>query len=68
MVRSELSRLTPKPIRRTTFTDTTAGPRTRRYEIVAVDLLGQEGAPSRPVWGRREWGKYYVPYVGPWHQ
>lgn len=52
----------------TQFLDETAGEGTRRYEIVAVDTLGQEGEPSRPVWSRREWGKFYVPYVGAWHQ
>lgn len=63
-----IERLTPEPIAATTFLDPTAGKGTRRYEIVAVDALGQEGEPSRPVWSRREWRKYYVPYVGEWHQ
>lgn len=61
-------RLTPEPIRATEFLDEKAGSDTRRYEIVAVDALGQEGEPSRPVWSRREWRRYYVPYVGQWHQ
>ena len=61
-------RLTPRPIEATQFLDEQAGDRTRRYEIVAVDALGQEGEPSRPVWSRREWRRYYVPYVGEWHQ
>jgi hypothetical protein len=61
-------RLTPKPIPRTEFPDETAGDSTRRHEIVAVDALGQEGEPSRPVWSRREWGRFYVPYTGEWHQ
>jgi hypothetical protein len=33
-----------------------------------VDALGQEGEPSQPVWSRREWKRYYDPYVEPWHQ
>jgi len=30
--------------------------------------LGQEGEPSQPVWSRREWKRYYDPYVEPSHQ
>ena len=63
-----IERLTPEPIAATEFVDVKAGEGTRRYETVAVDALGQEGEPSRPVWSRREWRKYYVPYVGEWHQ
>ncbi|MGQ9575176.1 MAG: hypothetical protein ACUVUC_07655 [Thermoguttaceae bacterium] len=63
-----ISRLTREPIQDTEFLDQQAGPGTRRYEIVAVDRLGQEGEPSQPVWSRREWFRYYIPYIGPWHQ
>jgi hypothetical protein len=63
-----VSRLTPQPISETTFADDTAGQRTRRYYIVAVDALGQEGFPSSPVWHQREWRAYYEPFVGEWHQ
>lgn len=63
-----IERLTTEPISGTAFLDGTAGKGTRRYEVVAVDALGQEGEPSRPVWYLREWRKYYVPYVGEWHQ
>jgi hypothetical protein len=63
-----VTRLTPKPIAATEFCDETSGRGTRRYEIVAVDPLGQEGEPSQPIWSRREWAPYYVPYTGPWHQ
>ncbi|MHC4112644.1 MAG: hypothetical protein ACYSUY_16345 [Planctomycetota bacterium] len=63
-----ISRLTKEPIRNLTFSDATAGDHTRRYHIVAVDALGQEGMPSRPVWYRREWRRYYEPFVGEWHQ
>ena len=66
--KDKVSRLTSKPIRQTTFTDTTAGNATRRYYIVAVDALGQEGSPSRPVWYRREWERFYRPFVGERHQ
>jgi len=61
-------RLTPKPISPTEYLDTAAGSPTRRYEIVAVDVLGQEGEPSRPVWSRREWQRFYEPYADQWHQ
>jgi hypothetical protein len=63
-----ISRLTAEPVAATEFVDPTAGKGTRRYEVVAVDALGQEGEPSRPVWSRREWWRFYVPYVGEWHQ
>jgi hypothetical protein len=67
-------RLTRTPIEKSTFTDTKAGagkPNIRRYFIVAVDALGQEGLPSSPVWSYREWHKYYTPFgagLGTWHQ
>jgi len=63
-----ISRLTEEPVRNLTFSDSTAGDKIRRYHVVAVDILGQEGRPSRPVWYRREWGRYYEPFVGEWHQ
>lgn len=63
-----VSRLTPEPIERTDYTDSTAGKPTRRYYVVAVDALGQEGHPSSPVWYNREWRDYYKPFVGEWHQ
>ncbi|MEX0716719.1 MAG: kelch repeat-containing protein [Planctomycetaceae bacterium] len=61
-------RLTENPIAETRYIDRASGKSTRRYEIVAVDALGQEGLPSQPVWTRREWASYYVPYVEDWHQ
>jgi hypothetical protein len=63
-----MSRLTPQPISETVFADRAAGRRTRRYYVVAVDALGQEGLLSSPVWHRREWRAYYEPFVGEWHQ
>lgn len=63
-----ISRLTPEPIAELTFVDVSAGKSTRRYYVVAVDALGQEGHPSAPVWFNREWKRYYEPFVGPWHQ
>jgi hypothetical protein len=66
--KDNIVRLTPEPIAATEFLDESSGKDTRRYEVVAVDALGQEGEPSQPVWSRREWQKYYLPYVGEWHQ
>lgn len=63
-----ISRLTPDPVPRTEFRDPAAGKRTRRYYVVAVDALGQEGHPSSPVWYEREWKRYYLPFTGEWHQ
>ena len=61
-------RLTAEPQAELTFTDPTAGKSARRYYIVAVDALGQEGFPSSPVWFSRERAPFYKPFVGEWHQ
>jgi hypothetical protein len=63
-----VTRLTPEPIAGTTFVDPEAGKKSRRYYVVAVDSLGQEGSPSSPVWYEREWKSFYLPFIGPWHQ
>jgi hypothetical protein len=63
-----VSRLTADLIKAMTFADETAGKSARRYYIVAVDALGQEGFPSSPVWFQREWRDFYKPFVGEWHQ
>jgi hypothetical protein len=63
-----IPRLTPEPIREKAYSDSTAGKSSRRYHVVAVDTLGQEGFPSSPVWFEREWKQYYKPFVGEWHQ
>jgi hypothetical protein len=63
-----VSRLTADPIAATAFADQQAGQATRRYYVVAVDAVGQEGFPSSPVWFSREWRQWYVPFVGDWHQ
>jgi hypothetical protein len=61
-------RLTLDPVAATRYTDETAGGETKRYWIVAVDALGQEGFPSAPVWYEREYRAAYAPFVGEWHQ
>jgi hypothetical protein len=63
-----VSRLTAEPITELTFTDPNAGKGAQRYYVVAVDALGQEGIPSSPTWFNREYKRYYVPFVGEWHQ
>ncbi len=65
---ASISRLTAEPVTAETFTDEEAGKPTRRYYVVAVDALGQEGFPSSPVWFNREWAQFYKPFVGEWHQ
>ena len=69
MFRSQgIPRLTAEPIAETTWRDEAAGKSTRRYYVVAVDILGQEGFPTSPVWFDREWKQFYKPFTGDWHQ
>lgn len=63
-----ITRLTPDPITATEFADPAAGTSSRRYYVIAVDTLGQEGFPSSPVWFQREWREFYLPFIGEWHQ
>lgn len=63
-----VARLTPEPVAETAFRDPEAGKKGRRYYVVAVDALGQEGHPSAPVWHEREWRSYYKPFTSEWHQ
>lgn len=63
-----IARLTAEPQTHLTFSDADAGKETRRYYVVAVDALGQEGFPSSPVWFNREWQSRYKPFVKEWHQ
>ncbi len=64
----KVTRVTAEPIRENRFLDPQAGKETRRYWVVAVDALGQEGFPSAPTWHERQYRKVYVPFVGEWHQ
>jgi hypothetical protein len=64
----KVTRLTADPLPQPRYTDEVAGRDTRRYWAVAVDALGQEGFPSAPAWHYREYRRFYVPFVGAWHQ
>jgi hypothetical protein len=61
-------RLTDDPVKETRYTDAQAGTEPRRYWVVAVDALGQEGIPSSPAWHYRTQRRFYEPFVGEWHQ
>lgn len=62
------TRVTEDLLTEARFSDTKAGDVTRRYWVVAVDALGQEGFPSAPTWHLRQFRKYYQPFTGEWHQ
>ncbi len=64
----KVTRVTAEPTAETTFTDKGIGKESRRYSIVAVDALGQEGIPSAPTWHYRLFKNVYDPFVGEWHQ
>ncbi|MHC4915201.1 MAG: hypothetical protein ACYTGB_06885 [Planctomycetota bacterium] len=71
--RTKVSRLNKvdEPVTELKYSDTTSGKTQRRFFVVAVDALGQEGVPSSPSWSYREWHKYYTPFdagLGTWHQ
>lgn len=64
----KVTRLTQEPVKETRYTDVGAGRNTKRYWIVAVDALDQEGFPSQATWHYREWRRFYQPFVEEWHQ
>jgi len=61
-------RLTAEPIDAAKYSDDQAGKDEKRYWIVAVDALGQEGLPSAPTWHNRVQRRHYAPFIGEWHQ
>jgi len=61
-------RLRAEPTTATKWTDPTKGTDTKRYWVVAVDAMGQEGIPSAPAWGWRQYKKVYDGFTGEWHQ
>ncbi len=69
--KGKVTRLTKEPVTEPKYSDTTSGKVTRRFFIIAVDALGQEGIPSSPVWGYRTYHKHYAMFgagAGTWHQ
>jgi hypothetical protein len=61
-------RRTADPLKEPTYSDEAKATGTRRYWVVAVDALGQEGVPSAPAWGWRQYKKVYDGFTGEWHQ
>jgi hypothetical protein len=62
-------RLFTDPVGATELVDGAAGKDgSKRYWVVAVDALGQEGLPSAPTWHYREWRRAYQPFTSEWHQ
>ena len=64
----KVTRLTADPIDAHEVHRPKPGKDTRRYWVVAVDPLGQEGIPSAPAWHWRQYRKFYEPFTGEWHQ
>jgi hypothetical protein len=64
----KVTRVTESPIAGTAFLDRGIGKAQRRYWVVAVDALGQEGQPSAPTWHYRLFRSYYKPFTREWHQ
>jgi hypothetical protein len=60
----KIVRLTDEPLKATTFTHQ-GGANATRYWVVAVDVLGQEGQPSSPVWHQRSYKGFFP---DEWHQ
>jgi hypothetical protein len=56
--------VTQELIKGPAFTDDSAGSH-GRYTVVAVDVLGQEGEPSTPVWHGQSYSGFFA---GEWHQ
>ena len=61
-------RRTADPVSELKWTDETGATDTKRYWVVAVDAIGQEGTPSAPAWGWRQFKKVYDGFTGEWHQ
>jgi hypothetical protein len=60
----KVARITPELVKATTFS-AASGSAPKRYSIVAVDAIGQEGQPSSLVWCNKSYKGFYP---GEWHQ
>lgn len=60
----DIIRVTAEPVRDTTFRES-VGSNETRYWVVPVDVLGQEGQPSSPVWCNHAYREFFE---GDWHQ
>jgi hypothetical protein len=59
----KVARITPEPVKSAPFPLTGGG--TKRYCIVAVDAIGQEGQPSSSAWLGKSYKGFFA---GEWHQ
>jgi hypothetical protein len=57
-------RITPEPVKAASFVHP-AGNGNKRYSIVAVDPIGQEGQPSSLAWYNKSYKGFFT---GDWHQ
>lgn len=60
----DIIRVTANPVREPAFEEK-AGTSETRYWVVPVDVLGQEGQPSSPVWYNHAYREFFE---GDWHQ
>ncbi len=63
-----VTRVAKELVRGERYSDENVNTDTRRYWIIAVDALGQEGYPSAPAWFERQYKKHYQQFTGEWHQ
>jgi len=59
----KVARITPEPVKASPFALTGNG--TKRYCVVAVDAIGQEGQPSSSAWFNKSYKGFFA---GEWHQ
>jgi hypothetical protein len=64
----KVTRVTEAPVSEAAYVDKGIGKAQRRYWVVAIDALGQEGQPSAPTWHYRLFRSYYQPFTRDWHQ
>ena len=60
----KVARITPELVKEPTFSHP-VGNAMKRFSIVAVDAVGQEGQPSSLVWCNKSYKGFFA---GEWHQ